>query len=240
MSNVDDAVMAVGKSSYSLCMGCHGPSGDGVPNVAPPLAGSEWVVGPKENLIKMMFRGLMGPIEVKGEEWNLVMVANAPMLQTDEKIAATLTYIRNSWGNEAEAVTPEEVAAFRGEAGKPMLTVGDLIDPKEAMKADADHGEQDSHGETPDGAKVGHAGEEHATTETVTEEHGTAGADHATPQNPPAASEKTVIAEVGQAPSVELKDYPSGVSPLGIGFGVWLVVCLIPVVIGFAKRNYNE
>ena len=43
---VDPAVLELGKAQYALCSACHGPTGDGVPNLAPPLAGSEWVNGP--------------------------------------------------------------------------------------------------------------------------------------------------------------------------------------------------
>jgi hypothetical protein len=49
--------------------------------------------------------------------------------QTDEQIAAVLTYIRNNFGNKASAVSPAQVAALRSEAGKPMLTQADLIPP---------------------------------------------------------------------------------------------------------------
>jgi hypothetical protein len=47
--------------------------------------------------------------------------------QTDEQIAAVLTYIRNNFGNKASAVTTAQVAALRTEAGKPMLSQADLI-----------------------------------------------------------------------------------------------------------------
>ena len=57
------------------------------------------------------------------------MVAQA--FQTDEQIAAVLTFVRNSWDNKAGAVTPKQVAAFRGEVGKPPLTVKDLVPPTE-------------------------------------------------------------------------------------------------------------
>ena len=50
--------------------------------------------------------------------------------QTDEQVAAVLTFVRNSWGNKAPAVTPDQVKALRGEVGKPMLTAKDLIPPK--------------------------------------------------------------------------------------------------------------
>jgi mono/diheme cytochrome c family protein len=49
--------------------------------------------------------------------------------QTDEQIAAVLTHIRSSFGNNAPPVTPEDVAKHRGEVGKPMLTAGELIPP---------------------------------------------------------------------------------------------------------------
>ena len=49
--------------------------------------------------------------------------------QTDEQIAAVLTYVRNSFGNKASAVTPDQVKALRSEVGKPPLTQQDLIKP---------------------------------------------------------------------------------------------------------------
>jgi hypothetical protein len=61
--------------------------------------------------------------------------------QTDEQIAAVLTYVRNSFGNSAPAVTPAEVAALRGEVGKPMLTAADLIAPAAATPAGQPGGE---------------------------------------------------------------------------------------------------
>jgi len=48
---------------------------------------------------------------------------------------AVLTFIRNSWGNEASAVVAADVTKHRDEIGKPMLTVADLIDPKQATPA---------------------------------------------------------------------------------------------------------
>jgi hypothetical protein len=49
--------------------------------------------------------------------------------QTDEQVAGVLTYIRNSFGNKASAVKPEEVQALRSEVGQPQVTVQDLIKP---------------------------------------------------------------------------------------------------------------
>jgi len=118
------ALRKMGQQQYIMCAACHGQQGEGGP-AGPPLAGSEWVAGPAENLVRIQLRGLQGPIKVKGVEYNMVM---APMpYQTDDQIAAVLTFIRSSFGNDAPPVSPEDVARHRDEVGKPTLTVDDLI-----------------------------------------------------------------------------------------------------------------
>jgi cytochrome c len=120
---------------YKLkCMACHQPGGTGIPNAFPPLAESEWVNGPAINLIRIQLRGLMGPITVKGKQYNMAMPPNA--LMTDTEIASVLTYVRSNFGNKADAITAEMVKEQRGEVGKPMLTVKDLIDPLKAPAAE--------------------------------------------------------------------------------------------------------
>lgn len=131
---VDPAFWELGKGQYATCMACHQSEGQGQAGVFPPLAGSEWVVGPVENLVRIQLRGLNGPIEVAGQTYDNQMPAQA--YQSDEQIAAVLTYVRNSWGNEASPVEPATVAEWRakeeGQTG--MLTVSDLIDPKAAVE----------------------------------------------------------------------------------------------------------
>ena len=131
---VDPAVMERGKATFAICSACHGLEGEGMYHLnktGPPLAGSEWVTGPVANLIAIQFRGLSGPIEVKGETYNPVAPMAALPLDNDS-IAAVLTYIRNSFGNQASPVTPEQVEAMRGELGKPMLSPADLLPPTAA------------------------------------------------------------------------------------------------------------
>jgi mono/diheme cytochrome c family protein len=125
---IDPAVMEIGKVQFMICAACHGQNGEGGP-AAPPLAGSEWVHGPVSNLIRIQLRGLQGPIKVKGTEYNFPG-GMAPMgYQTDEQIAAVLTYVRNNFGNKAPAVKPEQVAALRSEVGKPQITAAELTQP---------------------------------------------------------------------------------------------------------------
>lgn len=133
---VDPAVMEKGKIQFMMCAACHGKGGEGTA-AAPPLAGSEWVMGPAENLIRIQLRGLRGPITVKGREYD-ISGGMAPMAyQSDEQIAAVLTYVRQSFGNNAPAVEPAQVAALRSEVGKPQLIVADLMPHGAAVPASA-------------------------------------------------------------------------------------------------------
>jgi mono/diheme cytochrome c family protein len=125
---IDPAVMEMGKVQFMVCAACHGQNGEGGP-IAPPLAGSEWVHGPVSNLIRIQLRGLQGPITVKGTVHNFPAPMAPLAYQTDEQVAAVITYVRNSFGNKASAVKPEQVAALRSEVGKPMLTEQDLVKP---------------------------------------------------------------------------------------------------------------
>ena len=108
-----------GKKIFTAsCAVCHQASGLGG-NGFPPLAGSEWVLAPKpDRIIRIVLNGFQGPVEVKGQQFNNVMVPWRETLTHDESIAAVLTYVRNEWGNKAAPVTPEEVKAIRDATAK--------------------------------------------------------------------------------------------------------------------------
>jgi nitrite reductase (NO-forming) len=56
-------------------------------------------------------------VTVNGTQYNSVM---PPMSQlTDDEIANILTYVRNSWGNQGDAVTKEEVSKERASTPRP-------------------------------------------------------------------------------------------------------------------------
>jgi len=107
-----------GKILYNedgYCGTCHRPDGMGLPAAGfPPLAGSEWVTGSTERLIKVSLNGLIGPITVNGVPY-LGQVPMTPFknLLNDEEMAAVLTYVRNAFGNKVSPVTSEEVAHVR-------------------------------------------------------------------------------------------------------------------------------
>jgi len=89
------------------CSGCHG-NGSGT-EIAPPLAGSEFVTGDKDKLIGIVANGLTTKITVKGKDWTGNMPAWKGTL-TNKQIADVITYIRGAWGNKAGPVTEADVA----------------------------------------------------------------------------------------------------------------------------------
>lgn len=94
------------------CAACHQATGTGIPQVFPPLAGSEWVTGDERKLIQVLLHGVTGPIEVAGASYNGAMPAFGDKLD-DEALAALLTYLRGAWGNTAGPVTADAVQAER-------------------------------------------------------------------------------------------------------------------------------
>lgn len=105
----------LGKPVYmNNCATCHQATGLGVPGAFPPLAGSEWVAGNEERIIRIVLHGLQGPIKVAGNDYNNVMAPLGTVLK-DEQIANVLSYIRSEWGNSAPEVLPETVAKVRAE-----------------------------------------------------------------------------------------------------------------------------
>lgn len=69
------------------------------------------MTGNPESPIKFILQGLMGPITVDGITFNSMMPPVAGV--TDEDIADVLTYVRQSFGNKANAVTAAQVKAVR-------------------------------------------------------------------------------------------------------------------------------
>ncbi|MEW6307227.1 MAG: cytochrome c [Verrucomicrobiota bacterium] len=103
-----------GAPIYAMyCSACHQPNGGGQDPLFPPLAGSDWVQteGPNR-MIRLVLDGIQGPIKVNGKDFNNVMPPWKDQLN-DEQIAAVLTYIRSTWGNQAAPVTAAQVKAIR-------------------------------------------------------------------------------------------------------------------------------
>ncbi len=113
-NEVPNEVMDRGEKVYSnYCLACHQVNGSGNPGMYPPLDGTKKVLGEKKDLILILLNGLTGQIEVKGEVYYQAMAPHNFL--TDQEMADVLTYIRNSFGNSASMVMPEEVKKVRSE-----------------------------------------------------------------------------------------------------------------------------
>jgi mono/diheme cytochrome c family protein len=120
---LDDAqqeVYAQGKAIFSRdasCITCHQANGQGLPNIYPPLTSKEWIAGSDERLIKITLHGLWGPLEVDGKRFDPTkgvppMMGSGPLLN-DQEMAAVLTYVRQSFGNDYDPITPDAVGKVR-------------------------------------------------------------------------------------------------------------------------------
>ena len=97
------------------CSTCHQPDGLGLTAGGfPPLAESPWVTEDEDRLIKLTLNGLIGPMEVKGKSYpGLVPMTPFGGMLSDAEIADVLTYVRNSFGNQAPPTTARKVEEVR-------------------------------------------------------------------------------------------------------------------------------
>lgn len=104
---------------YSICAACHQPTGRGLPNVFPPLAGSDFLNADKHRAIGFVIHGRQGEVVVNGLKFNNTM---PPFPLSDDDIANVLTFVYNSFGNSGLEVTPEEVKSVRAQPYTPPDT----------------------------------------------------------------------------------------------------------------------
>lgn len=94
------------------CAACHQATGQGLPGVFPPLAGSEWVQGRPETVAAIVLHGVTGPLTVKGAKFSGAMPTFSDQL-SDAEIAAVLSYVRSQWGNTAPPIVAQMVTQVR-------------------------------------------------------------------------------------------------------------------------------
>ena len=118
------ALFTKGKEIYAregYCATCHQPDGKGLSaSQFPPLTGTNWVTGNEDRMIKIVLKGLMGPIDIAGKTYpGQVPMTPFGGLLNDNEVAAVLTYVRKSFGNQASAILPDRVKKVRAAtAGK--------------------------------------------------------------------------------------------------------------------------
>jgi len=102
--------MSEGAQLYTqYCSNCHQMEGQGLAQLIPPLAGSDFLMADAKRAACIVKNGQSGKITVNGVEYDGVM----PMLSLkDLEIAEIVTYISNSWGNKAGLIDVNDVAKY--------------------------------------------------------------------------------------------------------------------------------
>lgn len=108
-----DPRMVAGAAIYSdLCSACHAPDGRGVPYLIPSLAGSSSIASREStSLLRVVLLG--APSAATGPEPTGAAMPGYRAQLNDQEIAAVITYLRNSWGHAAAAVSARQVRKAR-------------------------------------------------------------------------------------------------------------------------------
>ena len=101
-----------GNAVYSdFCISCHLPNGEGIQNIYPPLANSDYLKSNRRASIKGLKYGLKGEITVNGLQYNKYM---PPMGLSADEIADVMNFSNHSWGNTyGKIVTVKEVSEIK-------------------------------------------------------------------------------------------------------------------------------
>ena len=109
VTRASSGVMDRGAKVYEqYCASCHGDKGQGVPSIYPALAGNRAVLlDSPNNLVQIIRMGGFLP----GTAGNPRPFGMPPFAQvlSSEDVAAVTTYVRQSWGNSAPAVSTFDV-----------------------------------------------------------------------------------------------------------------------------------
>ncbi|MEW5423016.1 cytochrome c [Amorphus sp. 3PC139-8] len=110
---IDDDTQALGELIYATqCSACHASDGSGVAHMLPPLKGSSFVQADNpQSVVKLILEGGQG-VATDQYPTQHAMPSFAWKLSDDE-VAAVATFVRNAFGNQAPAVSAEEVADYR-------------------------------------------------------------------------------------------------------------------------------
>ena len=69
-------------------------------------------------MIRIPLSGLNGPVQVNGKEYgDLPSMPAMGATLSDDDLAGVLTYIRQTFGNKASPITPEQVKKVKAEIG---------------------------------------------------------------------------------------------------------------------------
>jgi glucose/arabinose dehydrogenase/mono/diheme cytochrome c family protein len=159
LSKADKKIYDLGKEVYfreALCATCHQADGKGadmpaekgkpVRGAYPALAPtgkttSPWLEGSPDRVIKIVLNGMYGKMTFQGKEFGDISIGQPAMtplggMLKDEEVAAVISFVRQSWGNDLPLVTPADVKRVRNEikSKQPSIYTPDEILKEHPLK----------------------------------------------------------------------------------------------------------
>ncbi len=123
-----------------FCADCHRPDGGGVKGMFPPLNGNPGITA--ANPTSLLHITLTG--------WQTAETATHPRVWTmpgfarlaDDEIAEILSFVRSSWGNDAPAINPAQVASLRKQLNPDTANASAFVTPRLANLLTASNADQ--------------------------------------------------------------------------------------------------
>ncbi|MDO7886765.1 c-type cytochrome [Hymenobacter cheonanensis] len=101
------------------CAGCHGEQGEGIGQLVPPLAGSDYLAQHSGQLACIVRYGLNGPIVVKGVAYNQLMLGVQDTTTHHQlspaQVTNLLNFIEGHWGNHPGPAGVRTIAGTEAE-----------------------------------------------------------------------------------------------------------------------------
>ncbi|MET2986115.1 DUF7133 domain-containing protein [Aureibaculum conchae] len=99
-----------------ICAACHGPTGEGIDELAPPLLNSEYLKTNMERLGLILLHGLKGPINVNGTLYNFNstmpgLIHNEQI--SDENLSHIINYITNAFTDQSKWLPADKIKQLR-------------------------------------------------------------------------------------------------------------------------------
>jgi cytochrome c551 len=103
----------IGERVYKAnCANCHMDNGEGLGELIPPIANSDYLKNNRDKLACIVRYGLKDTIIVNGKQYSEQM---AGIKLEDVALVNLLNYIGHSWGNDLKPYTLEEVRTMLGQ-----------------------------------------------------------------------------------------------------------------------------
>ena len=121
--------MRAGEAIFTdTCSACHGPDGTGVPGLFPSLQANAAVQSRDPTTLVRIILGGTRAVPTPARPTPVGMPSFAWKLNDDE-VAAVATFVRNSWGNSAPAVSLAKVAKLRRSLAHAATSAANPVPP---------------------------------------------------------------------------------------------------------------